>query len=203
MTVKPQVESTLASWANGTSCADGTSADGTSAGEVANEQVSDLAACVDIQIAAESDQLPTAQALAVWANEALTVAADNRWSRLPAASVELCIRLVETEEGTSLNETYRGRSKPTNVLSFGIDEALTRIELGCPQPIGDIVLCVPVVEREAAQQGKPCTDHYAHLVVHGILHLLGFDHEEEVAAQDMECKEVAILRQLGIANPYE
>ena len=114
MTVKPQVESTLASWANGTSCADGTSADGTSAGEVANEQVSDLAACVDIQIAAESDQLPTAQALAVWANEALTVAADNRWSRLPATSVELCIRLVETEEGTSLNETYRGRSKPVS-----------------------------------------------------------------------------------------
>lgn len=116
------------------------------------------------------------------------------------------IRIVGTEEGLELNQTYRHKDYPTNVLSFPYKpsefelEFLEAEELG---HLGDLVICLPVVEREAAEQGKAVQDHWAHLIVHGLLHLQGFDHEEsEVEADMMEAREIEILRQLGIPNPY-
>lgn len=110
--------------------------------------------------------------------------------------VELTLRLVDDNEGRSLNQTWRERDYATNVLTFeyGID----------PDGMagGDIVLCVPVLEREAAEQGKPLLAHAAHLTVHGVLHALGYDHLEEEEAEDMEALETRILASLGIPDPY-
>ena len=158
---------------------------------------------VDVQYAIESAGLPAEHQFDQWAGRALECARNENWVNFDLSSISLCIRLVGGEEGLALNQTYRGQDKPTNVLSFSLDGRLAQLDLGSARPIGDLVLCAPVVEQEASAQAKRLDDHYAHLVVHGVLHLLGFDHEEEVAAQDMECKEVAVLRQLGIANPYE
>lgn len=110
--------------------------------------------------------------------------------------VELTLRLVDAEEGRSLNQGYRERDYATNVLTFeyGID----------PDGVasGDIVLCVPVLHREAQEQGKPLLAHAAHLTVHGVLHALGYDHLEEEEAEDMEALETRILASLDIADPY-
>ncbi len=112
---------------------------------------------------------------------------------------EVSLRLVDTPEMTGLNENYRGKSGPTNVLSFPADLP-GEIELPL---LGDIVICVPVVEREAAQQGKTLQAHWAHMAVHGTLHLLGYDHIEEHEAQIMEALESAILLDLGYPCPYQ
>lgn len=112
--------------------------------------------------------------------------------------VELAIRIVDSAEGQSLNATYRGRDYPTNVLSFPAD-----IELpGGPQILGDVVLCWPVVVSEASAQGKTAIQHSAHLVIHGVLHLLGRDHLMESEADAMESEEIGILQKLGYPNPY-
>lgn len=106
--------------------------------------------------------------------------------------------MVGRAEGSDLNHRYRGRPGPTNVLSFPF-EAPPGVRSAC---LGDIVLCAPVVAEEAADQGKPPADHWAHLVVHGILHLLGHDHHNEVEAARMEALEVRVLRRLGVGDPY-
>jgi len=105
---------------------------------------------------------------------------------------ELCIRIVSETESTQLNQQYRHKSGPTNVLSFPGDEFI----------IGDIVICAAVVNREAAEQGKTRAAHWAHMVVHGSLHLLGFDHIRNHEAAEMEALERKILCKLGFANPY-
>ena len=111
---------------------------------------------------------------------------------------ELAIRLVDSDEGLAMNSQYRGRDYATNVLSFPAD-----LPPGIELPIlGDIILCAPVVAREASEQGKLLKDHYAHLTVHGVLHLLGFDHLDEGEAEEMEQLEREILAGLGIADPY-
>lgn len=117
---------------------------------------------------------------------------------------ELCIRLVDLSEGAQLNDTWRSQPTATNVLSFGAD-ILAGIGgvAEVATPLGDLVLCVEVVEREAREQNKTLADHYTHLTVHGMLHLLGYDHVDETEAQDMEAMEVAMLRSLGLPNPYE
>lgn len=111
---------------------------------------------------------------------------------------DLALRLVDADEGLALNRHYRGMDCPTNVLSFPAE-----LPPGVELPIlGDIVLCVPVVLREAAEQGKRVQNHFAHLTVHGVLHLLGFDHEDERDAEAMELLERHILASLGIQDPY-
>jgi probable rRNA maturation factor len=111
---------------------------------------------------------------------------------------EVAIRIVGIDEGKALNRDYRGKDYATNVLSFPAD-----LPPGVNLPlIGDLVICAPVVAREAAEQGKKPADHWAHLTVHGTLHLLGYDHIEEAEAEAMEALETRILAGLGIADPY-
>lgn len=117
--------------------------------------------------------------------------------------VGLTVRLVDAEEMQDLNSRYRGQDRPTNVLSFPVDlpEAL-RGEIS-PEPLGDVVICAPVVESEARAQGKDLSDHWAHLAIHGVLHLLGYDHQDEAQAEVMEALEIRCLSELGISNPYD
>ena len=156
---------------------------------------------VDRQVASGAAGIPATTPMEDWARAAVTAGA----AACPA-SAELTIRIVDEAESAELNEQYRGRSGPTNVLSFpfdlppGIDaDALTQM----PALLGDLVICAPVVLREAAEQGKPPAAHWAHLVVHGVLHLLGHDHLEPAEAARMETLETAILRGLGFPPPYE
>ena len=113
--------------------------------------------------------------------------------------VEISVRLVDREEMSQLNETYRGKKGPTNVLSFHAD---LPPELALPL-LGDIVICAPVVAAEAAEQGKSASAHWAHMTVHGTLHLLGYDHVEEEDAVSMEALESTILSQMDYDCPYE
>ncbi len=126
-----------------------------------------------------------------------------RWTRAAMRrDAELTIRLVGAEEGQVLNRQYRGRDNPTNVLSFAYDEGEDMpLPPGMPL-VGDLVLCAPVVAAEAEAQRKPLLSHYAHMVVHGMLHLQGYDHQDEAEAARMEGLEREILAGLGIADPY-
>jgi probable rRNA maturation factor len=112
--------------------------------------------------------------------------------------VELVIRLVDEEESRHLNHTYRGKESPTNVLSFPF-EAPPEVPSAL---LGDLVICVPVVAREARQQGKALESHWAHMVIHGLLHLLGYDHQSDEEAQRMESRERDLLAQLRFPDPY-
>jgi probable rRNA maturation factor len=122
----------------------------------------------------------------------------RRWARLAAGDRrgELGIRVVGSHESRELNERWRGRATPTNVLSFPAAPSIRGRQLG------DLVVCAPVVAREAREQGKALRAHWAHMVVHGTLHLLGFDHERTADAKRMESRERALLKRLGIADPY-
>lgn len=139
--------------------------------------------------------LPSAASFRKWVAAALA-------GRVRQAEAEVAIRLVDEAEGRSFNRQYRGKDYPTNVLSFPAEhpEGLPK---GMKLPLlGDLVVCAPVVEREAREQKKPLRDHYAHLTVHGVLHLLGWDHEDERDAQAMEQLEREVLETLGVADPY-
>ena len=137
---------------------------------------------LNAQFASISPLLPSAIQLRKWAKVALRV------------DTEVTIRLVDEDEARELNSTYRGKDYATNVLTFPLTET--------PHLLGDIVICAPVVEAEAKAQNKSLEAHYAHLTVHGILHLHGYDHEIEAQAALMESLEVQILAKLGYANPY-
>ena len=131
-------------------------------------------------------------------------AAFQRWASAAAAdrNATLVIRLVDAAESEALNQRYRGKAKPTNVLSFPAElPAVVLRELAQP-PLGDLVICVPLVEAEAQAQGKAVAHHWAHLVMHGVLHLRGFDHETDQEAGHMEALERELLAGFGIADPY-
>ncbi|MFO1371159.1 MAG: rRNA maturation RNase YbeY [Candidatus Competibacteraceae bacterium] len=146
---------------------------------------------LDLQIALDMPGLPTASDFQRWAEAALAGADDQR-------DVEITIRIVNEAEGAALNEAYRHKQGPTNVLSFPF-EAPPDIQSPL---LGDIVLCAPVVLREAISQGKTAAAHWAHLVAHGVLHLLGYDHHDETQAEAMESLEIRILKELGYPDPY-
>jgi len=149
---------------------------------------------VDMQIASGHKELPSQEQLTLWAQTALKGLKDE---------AELSIRLVDESESQQLNLEYRGKDKPTNVLSFPfeIPEALQGLdEVG--HLIGDLIICTQVVENEAKQQNKPLMHHWAHMVVHGCLHLLGYDHITDEEAQVMENLERDILSKLDISDPY-
>ncbi len=120
-----------------------------------------------------------------------------------AAGRELAVRVVRAAESKRLNARYRGRDQPTNVLSFPVPALPgARGHRRGPRPLGDLVICARVVREEARQQRKALKAHWAHLVIHGALHLLGYDHERAAEARRMERREVAVLKRFGIANPY-
>lgn len=149
---------------------------------------------VAIQVATLQEDLPDAADLTAWAR----IAADNQ----VAGGSSLLIRIVDEDEGRSLNRTYRGLDKATNVLSFPF-EPPPGMPAGAVEPhLGDLVICAPVVRREAAGQHKAEQAHWAHLVVHGTLHLLGYDHQTDAEAAEMETREQEILQRLGFPDPY-
>lgn len=147
---------------------------------------------LDLQIAVEKEHdLPTEDQLILWATSALT-------TRTQYEEPELTIRIVDEEESQELNHEYRGKDKPTNVLSFPF-EAPAHV----PIPLlGDLVICKQVVEREAIEQGKTLTAHWAHMTVHGCLHLLGYDHIDDEEAEEMEGIERIVMADLGFEDPY-
>ncbi|MDW5376777.1 rRNA maturation RNase YbeY [Halomonas sp. HP20-15] len=156
---------------------------------------------IDLQLATERNaELPGVEALSRWV--AATLAEHARVSGQPTiaapAAPELTIRLVDDDESQALNRDYRGKDRPTNVLSFPF-EAPPGIDLPL---LGDLVISHPTMRREARQQHKPLADHYAHLVIHGTLHLLGYDHIDEAEAEIMEALERAVLDGFGIPDPY-
>lgn len=123
----------------------------------------------------------------------------DRHNYLKAAdSVELTIRLVDITESARLNYKYRHKSGPTNVLSFPTERSSQTSTIY----LGDLVICVPLVDKEATEQGKDIMAHWTHLTIHGVLHLLGYDHEEENEATFMESIEIELLASLGFKNPY-
>jgi probable rRNA maturation factor len=124
----------------------------------------------------------------------VTRALETALSHLKASrTYEISVVLTDDAEIRTLNAQWRGKDKPTNVLSFPQDEETL---------LGDIILALGVIEREAAEQAKPLADHTAHLTIHGLLHLLGYDHEDEAEAGEMEGLEIEMCAQLGIKNPY-
>ena len=142
---------------------------------------------LSVQYACNKDGLPSRPDIRRWVRAALDV--DGK------RGGQITVRFVDAEEGCALNNDYRGKDYATNVLSFPYE-----IE---PVVCGDLVVCAGVVAREAAEQGKPLTAHYAHLIVHGLLHLQGYDHEEsESEALLMESRERVILAALGFPDPY-
>lgn len=147
---------------------------------------------VDLQIESENPTIPNQFLIQRWINEALQ-------SRLEDA--ELTIRIVDEAESAELNLTYRNKQGPTNVLSFPADIP-EEVELE-KQLLGDLIICAPIVEREAKQQEKTSEAHWAHMVIHGTLHLLGYDHIEDKDADIMEGIEIKLLEQLGYPAPYE
>jgi probable rRNA maturation factor len=138
---------------------------------------------ISVQYGLEKDGLPSRQRIRSWAKAALLT------------DTQVTFRLVGAREGRALNSEFRGKDYATNVLTFAYSG---------PDPLcGDIVLCVPVIAKEAREQRKPIDAHYAHLVVHGMLHLQGYDHEDPSDARVMEALEAQIVVKLGYADPYE
>ncbi|PNL90470.1 rRNA maturation RNase YbeY [Aggregatibacter aphrophilus] len=145
---------------------------------------------IDLQIACEQETgLPTAQQIEQWATAAVQPQSDE---------VEMTVRIVDEAESHALNLNYRGKDRPTNVLSFPF-ECPDEVELPL---LGDLVICRQVVESEAQEQDKPLMAHWAHMVVHGSLHLLGYDHIEDDEAEEMESLETQIMIGLGFVDPY-
>ena len=148
---------------------------------------------LDVQLAVEKENdLPTEEQLCLWATTALL-------KRTEHEEPELTIRIVDEAESQELNHEYRGKDKPTNVLSFPF-EAPAHV----PIPLlGDLIVCKQVVEHEAVEQGKTLTAHWAHMIIHGCLHLLGYDHIEDEEAEEMEGIEKVIMKDLGFGDPYK
>jgi probable rRNA maturation factor len=144
---------------------------------------------LSVQFASEADELPARAQIRRWVAAAL---------EHPA---EITVRIVDAEEAQALNHEYRDQDYVPNVLTFEYGE-VGHDQSGRGVLGGDVVICAPVVEREAREQGKPLQDHYAHMTVHGVLHLQGYDHIEPHDADIMESREAAILERFRIPNPY-
>jgi len=151
-----------------------------------------MAVNVDVQYATEAPNLPDKNSLTQWVSMVL------KQEKREKEALTLTIRIVDENEASQLNERWRQRKAPTNVLSFPFE---------CPPNIaipllGDIVICAPLIAREAIVQDKSLQAHWAHIVIHGTLHLLGYDHKAEQPAQLMEKIEISLLHELGYSNPY-
>ncbi len=147
---------------------------------------------ISIQNASAETTIPDELSFHRWAAAALKPHCDD---------AELCIRVVDREESQQLNLQYRKKDKPTNVLSFptNLSDEVKDIH----PVLGDLVVCAPVVKQEAETQKKQLEAHWAHMTIHGVLHLLGYDHQKNTEAEKMEALEIELLQQLGFSNPYE
>jgi probable rRNA maturation factor len=158
---------------------------------------------IELMNASSESMLPSTQDFQHWSEITLLALAEKS-NEAAQEKAELCIRLVDEQESASLNENFRQKKGPTNILSFpyteveGVTGVDTDVNL-----LGDLAICVPLVKKEATEQNKAIDAHWAHLTVHGVLHLHGFDHEEDKAANKMESMEISILNTLGYENPYE
>jgi probable rRNA maturation factor len=143
---------------------------------------------IELQIASDATALPTGEQVAAWVSAA----------RLDDGAATIVVRIVDEPESRRLNRDFRGKDRPTNVLSFPFETPP-----GIPEEhLGDLVICAPVVLREAREQQKQPEAHWAHMVVHGVLHLQGFDHQNSGEAEEMESLERHILARLGYSDPY-
>lgn len=148
---------------------------------------------LDYQNASTEQQIPTEPQCLAWLQQLLP--------EFQAVS-ELTVRIVDEEESQALNHQYRGKEKPTNVLSFPSEvPAYITEEMEFPL-LGDLVICAQVVNRESVEQNKSFDAHWAHMLLHGCLHLLGYDHIEDEEAEEMEALEIEILQKMGFPNPY-
>jgi probable rRNA maturation factor len=145
--------------------------------------------CLHLQIATDFPQIPKRREFLKWINAALA----QQYHQ------EITLRIVDEAESAALNQQYRHKSGPTNVLSFSYNIPGERDNT----LLGDLVICAPLVAHEAKTQGKTLQAHWAHLVIHGVLHLLGYDHEKDAEADNMEALEIAILAGLKFPNPYQ
>ena len=144
---------------------------------------------LDIQLATEFAEIPTAAMMQLWVDAVLKDSEQDS---------EIVVRLVDESESAELNLQYRHKSGPTNVLSFPF-EAPEGFEMDL---LGDLVICAPLIAQEAQQQNKALFDHWAHILIHGVLHLIGYDHLQDNEAEEMEALEIKILSTLNIDNPY-
>lgn len=147
---------------------------------------------IDLQYATEEVIPVSDESLIKWAELTLT---EHR------ASAELTLRIVDAEEITQLNHSYREQNKATNVLAFPI-VVPDNIELEFPL-LGDVIICPEVLAKESVEQGRPLEEHWAHIVIHGVLHLLGYDHIKDNDAEEMQAQEIKLLAKLGFSNPYK
>jgi len=156
---------------------------------------------VSVQYACDSPRnvtIPSDNEIRRWVGLAL-----EKSTHRPNMNLQVTVRIVDKAEIRALNRDYRAKDMPTNVLSFPFE-----VPPGLPieamdGELGDVVVCAQVVVEEAQQQDKPLVAHWAHMIIHGTLHLLGYDHESEAEAADMESLEIALLRKLGYADPYQ
>ncbi len=145
---------------------------------------------LELQLASACTPIPSAAQIQHWVDTALAAYTEP---------LEVVVRIVDVAEMSELNQTYRHKQGPTNILSFPF-EAPEGIEMDL---LGDLVVCAPVVAQEAQEQGKQLEHHWAHIIVHGIFHLLGYDHIDDSEAEAMEAMEIKVLQQLNITNPYQ
>jgi probable rRNA maturation factor len=153
-----------------------------------------MTAQVDIQVAVDDESVPGSDDIVFWVGRAMRAAGRRE-------DTDVSVRVVSATEMQQLNSEFREQDKPTNVLSFPAGD-IEGLPPDADVPLGDIVVCAEVVRSEALEQGKTAQAHWAHMVVHGTLHLLGFDHENDSDAARMEGLEIQILTDSGIANPY-
>jgi probable rRNA maturation factor len=156
-----------------------------------NREAESAPVLVHVQIGSGVGRIPPRAELRRWVAAALDIRAE----------AEVTVRIVGDAESAELNRRYRGCEGATNVLSFPAADDWSELH-GEPRSLGDVVVCAPVVERESREQGKPVQAHWAHILVHGALHLLGYDHENETQAREMERRERELLAGLGFPDPY-
>lgn len=154
---------------------------------------------VELQVACQVDSLPPEAEVRSWLDQAFQAG-----SRLAAGRYDVAVRIVDEDESRLLNKRYRQRDEPTNVLAFQADgpDGIIGQPHGTVRPLGDLVICAALVEREAEKQGKNLAGHWGHLLVHGMLHLLGYDHDTARKTAEMETMERQILADRGFGDPY-
>ncbi len=161
---------------------------------------------VDVQWVAEGEQSFALVEVGSWVQAAFDVGIPESIRHDELLQVEdltVTLRVVDEAESAGLNEGYREKAGSTNVLAFPADAVFPGLDMGPEQELGDLIVCLPIVRREADGQGKQLIAHFAHMIVHGTLHLLGFDHINDSEAEAMEALEVIALSSLGYSNPYE